>query len=103
MSEHVDASTVSLEFIGRRLDAVQADTADIRRRMIRVEERLDGVVRQIDGVVRDVQDVRRAQSVLEERMSAMVDRQSKLEHTTARTLFLMQRLALKIGGIEDDT
>jgi hypothetical protein len=31
-----------------------------------------------------------------------VERQSKLETTAARTLFLVERLALKIGGIEDE-
>ena len=105
MSEH-DASTVTLEFIGRRLDAVQADTADIRRRMISQTERFDTleatITERFAMLDNRVSSIERRMTTLEARMDAMVERQSKLEITSARMLHLLQRLALKVGGIEDD-
>lgn len=98
-------TTVSWEFIGRRLDAVQADTADIRRRMIGLTERFDALENNIKERLATLEgrvgSVERRMTNLESRMDAMVERQSKLEATAARTLFLLQRMALK-SGISDD-
>ena len=98
-------TTVSWEFIGRRLDAVQADTADIRRRMIGLTERFDALENNITerfaSLEGRVTSIERRMTNLEARMDAMVERQSKLEQTAARTLFLLQRMALK-NGIEDE-
>ena len=41
---------VSLEFIGRSLDTVQADQADLRRRMIALGERFGTVETRIGGI-----------------------------------------------------
>lgn len=89
-------TTISWQFIGRRLDAVQADTADIRRSMVTLIDRFGGLETRMTSL-------ERRQAVFEQRMDALVERQSKLEITAARTLFLLQRLALKVGGIEDET
>jgi len=95
-------TTTSWQFIGRRLDVVQADTADIRRRMATLIERFSGLADRLDEVGRHMASLERRQTTLEERMDAIVDRQSKLELTGARTLYLLQRLAAK-SGVEDDT
>jgi uncharacterized protein YPO0396 len=97
---------VSWQFIGRRLDAVQADTADIRRRVISQTERFNALENTISerftALDNRVASLDRRLVTLEARMDAMVERQSRLDTTAARTLFLLQRLALKIGGIEDE-
>lgn len=64
--------------------------------------RFDALDRRFDALEDRIRSVEHGQVILEARMSAMVERQSKLEITSARTLFLMQRLALKVGGIEDE-
>jgi len=89
-----ETATVSWEFIGRRLDAVQADTADIRRNMLALTERFSGLEDRMASL-------ERRQGIFEQRLDAFVERQSKLELTAARTHFLLQRLAIKVGGIED--
>jgi hypothetical protein len=97
---------VSWQFIGRRLDAVQADTADIRRRTIAQTERFNAlettITERLTALDNRAASLDRRLVTLEARMDAMVERQSRLETTGARTLFLVERLALKIGGIEDD-
>jgi hypothetical protein len=90
------SETVSWQFVGRRLDSVQADTADIRRQMITLADRFGALESRMAGI-------EHRQGTLEARMDAMVERQSKLEETGAQTLYLLQRLALKVGGIDDDT
>jgi predicted nucleic acid-binding Zn-ribbon protein len=95
------SETVSWQFVGRRLDSVQADTADIRRRMVTLADRFGGLEGRMSGLEDRMSGIERRQGTLEERMDAMVERQSKLEATSARTLFLLQRLALK-SGISDD-
>jgi hypothetical protein len=101
-----ESETISWQFIGRRLDAVQADTADIRRRSISQTERFDALEATIGerftSLDNRIASLDRRLVTLEARMDAMVERQSRLETTAARTLFLVQRLALKLGGIEDD-
>jgi hypothetical protein len=94
-------ATVSWEFIGRRLDAVQADTADIRRNMATLAERFSGLEGRFSGLDNRMASLERRQGIFEQRLDAFVERQSKLELTAARTHFLLQRLAIKVGGIED--
>jgi hypothetical protein len=96
------SETVSLEFIGRRLDSIQADTADVRRRMIALGERFGSVETRIGGLESRLDGIDRRFATIEDRMDAMVERQGKLELTCNRTLFLLERLALKVGGIEGD-
>jgi predicted nucleic acid-binding Zn-ribbon protein len=98
-----ETEVISWQFVSRRLDAVQADTADIRRRMTRLEDRFTGLEDRFSGLERRMDTLERGLTTLETRMDALVERQSKLEITAARTLFLLQRLALKVGGIEDET
>jgi len=86
------SEAVSWQFVGRRLDSVQADTADIRRQMITLADRFGALESRMAGI---------DQGTLEARMDAMVERQSRLEETGAQTLHLLQRLALKVGGIDD--
>ncbi len=90
------SETVSWQFVGRRLDSVQADTADIRRRIVTLAERFGALESRMGGI-------EQRQAILEERMDAMVERQSRLEQTGARTLYLLERLVQKAGGIDDDT
>jgi len=88
------SETVSWQFIGRRLDSVQADVADVRRRQINLADRFSGLEDRFGTLERRM-------ATLEDRMDAMVERQSKLEETGARTLFLLERIAAKIK-VDDD-
>jgi hypothetical protein len=99
------SETVSLEFIARRLDSVQIDTADVRRRMIVLAERFDSMVGKLDvienrfGMIEArMASIDRRQAVLEQRMDAAVDRISRLEGTADRILLLVERIA-KAQGI----
>jgi predicted nucleic acid-binding Zn-ribbon protein len=94
------SETVSLEFIGRRLDAIQADVADVRRRMIGLTDRFEGVEGKITLLSDDVRRLERRMHTLEVRMDAMVERQSKQEELLHRVLLLTERMA-KAQGISD--
>jgi predicted nucleic acid-binding Zn-ribbon protein len=94
------SETVSLEFIGRRLDAIQADVADVRRRMIGLTDRFEGVEGKITLLSDDVRRLERRMHTLEVRMDAMVERQSKQEELLHRVLLLTEHIA-KAQGISD--
>jgi hypothetical protein len=84
------SETVSLEFIGRRLDAVQVDVADVRRRMARLVE-------DIHELKRRFASLELAFDIQVQRMDAMVERQSKQEELLHRVLLLTERMALAQG------
>ena len=90
------SETVSLE-IGRRLDAVQADVADVRRRMVSLLERFDGLLDRLENIDAGVGRLERRMNGLEVRMDAMVERQSKQEELLHRALLLLERIAAKVG------
>jgi hypothetical protein len=89
--------TVSLEFIGRRLDAVQADVADVRRRIVSLLERHGGLLDRLENIDVGVGRLERRMNGLEVRMDAMVERQSKQEELLHRALLLLERIAAKVG------
>ena len=91
------SETVSLEFIGRRLDAVQADVADVRRRIVSLLERHDGLLDRLENIDGGVGRLERRMNGLEVRMDAMVERQSKQEELLHRALLLLERIAAKVG------
>jgi uncharacterized protein YlxW (UPF0749 family) len=91
------SESVSLEFIGRRLDSVQADVADVRRRMAGFVERFESVEANLDHLRAGVGRLDTRMGLLETRMDAMVERQSKQEELLQRTLLMTQRIAAKLG------
>jgi len=91
------SETVSLEFIGRRLDAVQADIADVRRRIGSLLERHDGLLDRLENIDVGVGRLERRMNGLEARMDAMVERQSKQEELLHRALLLLERIAARVG------
>jgi hypothetical protein len=92
------SETVSLEFIGRRLDAVQADVADVRRRIVSLLERHDGLLDRLENIDVGVGRLERRMNGLEVRMDAMVERQSKQEELLHRALLLLERIAARATG-----
>jgi predicted nucleic acid-binding Zn-ribbon protein len=92
------SETVSIEFIGRRLDVIQADVADVRRRMVALTDRFEGVENKITLLSDDVRRIERRMHTLEARMDAMVERQSKQEELLHRVLLLTEHIA-KAQGI----
>lgn len=101
MSESSPPETVSWQFVGRRLDSVQNDVADVRRRMIALADRFGTIETRFGGMEARMDSLERRQGTLEERIDAVVERQGKLEEIGAKTLLLVERLALK-AGIGDD-
>jgi predicted nucleic acid-binding Zn-ribbon protein len=95
------SETVSIEFIGRRLDVIQADVADVRRRMVALTDRFEGVENKITLLSDDVRRIERRMHTLEARMDAMVERQSKQEELLHRVLLLTERMA-KAQGISNE-
>jgi chromosome segregation ATPase len=89
----LSSSAVSLEFIGRRLDAVQNDVADVRRRMGTLTDRFDG----LEGRMSTIE---KRQGTLEMRIDALVERISSLETITHRGNALLERIAAKVGAEE---
>jgi len=63
------------------------DTADVRRRMIRLEEKMDAHHAATD--IR-MSSIERGQFIMEQRMSAMVERQSKMEELLHRALLILE-------------
>ena len=88
--------TASLE-IGRHLDAVQADVADVRRRIVSLLERHDGLLDRLENIDVGVGRLERRMNGLEVRMDAMVERQSKQEELLHRALLLLERIAARVG------
>jgi hypothetical protein len=73
------SETVSLEFIGRRLDAVQADQADLRRRVVALADRFGVVEARIGGLESRM-------SGIEERMDLLIERMGRQETLIERIL-----------------
>ena len=92
------SETVSLEFIGRRLDAVRADIADLRRWIVSLLERHDGLLDRLENIDVGVGRLERRMNGLEGRMDAMVERQSKQEELLHRALLLLERIAARATG-----
>jgi hypothetical protein len=92
------SETVSLEFIGRRLDAVQADIANLGRRIVSLLERHDGLLDRLENIDAGVGRLERRMNGREVRMDAMVERQSKQEELLHRALLLLERIAAKATG-----
>lgn len=84
------SETVSLEFIGRRLDSVQNDMADVRRRMVALVERFDRVAGQIDELTAEVRSIGRRPRNLEDRIDAVVNRLTGIETSNARIIMLLE-------------
>lgn len=93
------SDTISLEFIGYRLDAVQNDVHDLRRSFVSFRESSRDA---LSGLRDEMTSLGKRMSSLEQRMDAMVDRQSRFEETQARLLLLVRRIALKVGVDQDD-
>jgi predicted nucleic acid-binding Zn-ribbon protein len=95
------SATVSLEFIGHRLDSVQNDVADVRRRMVALADRFGTVETRISGIEDRLSLVEKRQGILETRIDALVERISGLEAVSHRSLALLERVAAKIQIDED--
>ena len=95
---------VSLEFIGRSLDTVQADQADLRRRMIAlgerfgtVETRIGGIEARIGSIEGRMTGIENRMTAFEERMDLMIEQIGKTEANTGCALLLIERLATAQG------
>jgi predicted nucleic acid-binding Zn-ribbon protein len=99
MSDTPDA-TVSWEFLGRRLDSVQVDVADVRRRLATLADRFGGIEDRISGLEARMSIIERRQGGVETRIDAMVERISGLEAVSHRALLLLERIAAKVA-VED--
>jgi hypothetical protein len=85
---------VSLEFIGRRLDSMSADIADVRRRFSGFGDRftvMEARLASIEGRL----------GLNEEGIDAVVERLGKLETVASRGLLLAERIAEKLGVERD--
>jgi predicted nucleic acid-binding Zn-ribbon protein len=87
------SETISLEFVTRRLDAVQNDQADLRRRMIALAERFGGIEIRIGAIEGRIGGIENRMSAFEERMDLLIERMSKQEANISRALLLLERLA----------
>jgi hypothetical protein len=86
------SDTVSLEFVTRRLDAVQNDQADLRRRMIALAERFGAVEARIGGIESRMGGLENRMSAIEERMDLLIERMGRQEAHLSRALLLLERL-----------
>jgi predicted nucleic acid-binding Zn-ribbon protein len=92
-----ESETISWQFIGRRLDAVQNDVADVRRRMGMLTDRFGGIEDRIGGLENRMSTIEKRQGTLETRIDALVERISSLETITHQGNALLQRIAAKVG------
>jgi hypothetical protein len=96
------SETVSLEFIGRRLDAVQANQADLRRRMVALGERFGAVELRIGAMEGRIGGLEARTAGIEERMDLLIERMGRQEVNTSRALLLLGRIAQAQGITEDE-
>ena len=91
------SETVSWQFVGRRLDSVQARiSADIRRQMITLADRFGALESRMAGIEHG-----RAHSGGADGRDGRAPEQAGGDRCADADL--LQRLALKVGGIDDDT
>lgn len=95
------SETVSLEFIGRRLDAVQNDQADLRRSMIALADRFGAIETRIGALESRFGGLEGRMTGIEQRMDLLIERMGKQEANTSRALLLLERIA-KAQGITED-
>ena len=86
------SETVSLEFVTRRLDAVQNDQADLRRRMIALAERFGVVEARIGAIEGRMSGIENRMTAFEERMDLLIERMGRQESNISRALLLLERL-----------
>jgi septal ring factor EnvC (AmiA/AmiB activator) len=79
------SSTVDLEFIGMRLDGIQADLADVRRRQVDLSHRFNGFEQRLGSLELRFNSV-------EERLDHVVTRISGLEANMAEALLMLRKL-----------
>ena len=95
------SDTLSQEFIGRRLDSLQRDFADVRRRMIAVEEHLESFDKRITARFGELDSrmtsVERRLTTVEQRLDAVVERISNLEGLHHRALYFLEKWAEREG------
>jgi predicted nuclease with TOPRIM domain len=83
--------TVTVEFIGRRLDTIQNDQRDLRRRLIALTERFGAIEARFGHL-----EARAA--IIEERLDELVDRTGRLEETQNRMLTILTDVARKLDA-----
>ena len=93
------SDTVSLEFIGRRLDTVQNDLADVRRRMGGLSERFNSLEIRIGGIESRFNSLESRMAGIEQRLDGFADQATRTAEQTARMALLLERIA-RAQGIE---
>jgi hypothetical protein len=93
---------VSLEFIGRRLDSMSADVADVRRRFSGFGDRFTVMEGRIGTLEVRLGAIEGRLALNEERIDAVIERLGKLETVASRGLLLSERIAEKLG-VDRDT
>ena len=89
-------TTVTVDFIGRRLDSVQGDQPDLRRRMISLAERFSAIEGRIGAVEHRIGGLENRMSATDERIDLVIDRLHRIE---AMTETRFNRLEQMLGDI----
>jgi hypothetical protein len=89
MSEAIP-DNVDFGFIAGRLDTVQKDQADMRRRVIETNTKIDRLTTRVGDIEQQINGVT-------ERMDHVVDRISKLETGMTEVLFHLRRMDSSTG------
>jgi len=85
------SETISLEFIQRRLESIQNDTADVRRRMGTLIDRCRLIEERVDVQTSEIRSLGKQQAILTERLDTVVNRLTGIETTNAEILMLIKR------------
>jgi hypothetical protein len=86
------SDTVGLEFIGMRLDGIQKDLADVRRRQVDLSHRFNGFEQRLIAFEQRFGSLELRFSSIEEWFDHVVTRISGLEASMAEALLMLRKL-----------